>query len=182
MSCPDWRALAAHRSDLDGIEPAEWQEALAHLESCRVCWSEALVADPSLLFRRLPEPMAEDIEDIWDVEIVSVQNAVAAMRTASRLEKAPRRGVLGRSWKEWAAAAALVVAVGFGSWFQLGRPQEEGGVEVSLAPAPRSLPLAVPAAGRIEALDRSYNQVKQLGGTSSDDLSITMFYDPSLDV
>lgn len=190
MSCPNWRELA-HRDAFDRLgelEPEGWQEALLHLDSCKACWSEALAADPSLLFRRLSAPSAPiaalRIEaDDEDAEVLAVQQAVAAMRTASRLErleKSPRRGVLGRSWREWAAAAALVTAVGgFGSWYEWNRPSE---IVPEALPPPGPAALAMPAARLIEGLDRSYSQVKELGGKDGDDFTGAMIYDPSLDV
>lgn len=176
MSCPNWQELAAHRTTRSGEEPEEYREALAHLDTCKACWSEALAADPSLLFRRLPEPPEATVEDFWDAEVASVQQAVAAMRTASRLEKAaPRRGALERHWKGWAAAAALATTVGgFGSWYGWTRVGEA---------VPEPFPdFDVPAASRIENPEGAYSQVKELSGTDGDDIAITMCYGQALEV
>ncbi len=115
MSCPDWKTLAAWRDDPRAGEPAQWREALEHLDrGCPLCRRAALAADPTLVFRRLaavPEPAPA--QEASDVE--SMRRAVAAMRAAGRVEAAGRHGrglrglkILG--WKHWAAAAALAVA------------------------------------------------------------------------
>ena len=54
MSCPDWRSLSERRDD----EPEAWGKALAHLDGCDGCHDDALAAEPTLLFRRLPGPAA----------------------------------------------------------------------------------------------------------------------------
>ncbi|HVR10259.1 MAG TPA: hypothetical protein VMW75_19585 [Thermoanaerobaculia bacterium] len=85
--CPDWRRLDPADRDAPGAPhaAARWQEALRHLDGgCPRCWQEALAADPTLVFRRLPAPdlgQAEEAE-----EVAAARLAVAAMRTASRLE------------------------------------------------------------------------------------------------
>jgi len=107
VSCPDWTALTAHRSDRDGVEPAGWSAAVAHFDGgCPLCRKAALKADPTLVFRRLAqEPAAAMSEAQERAEVASVQQAVVAMRAASRLEKQGRR----RGWRRWPAAAALVL-------------------------------------------------------------------------
>jgi len=115
MSCPDWKVLATWRETPQAEEPAEWREALGHLDhGCPHCRRAALAADPTLVFRRLvavPEPTPA--QEASDVE--SMRRAVAAMRAASRVEAVDRHGRSARrietlSWKRWAAAAALAVA------------------------------------------------------------------------
>ena len=119
MSCPDWTALTAHRHDggrnhRGGVEPEGWNEALAHFDGgCQLCRKPALKSDPTLVFRRLAQvPAATMTEAQERAEVDSVIQAVAAMRTASRLEKGSRRGVLAGigGWKRWSAAAALALA------------------------------------------------------------------------
>jgi hypothetical protein len=105
VSCPDWNALAAHRLERDGAEPTGWPAALEHFDSCRLCRRQALAADPTLVFRRLPA--AESAPASVDVDVAAMCQAVAALRGASRLEASERRG---GSWKRWAAAAALAIA------------------------------------------------------------------------
>ena len=120
MSCPDWKTLAAWRDDPRAEEPAEWQEALAHLDrGCALCRRAALSADPTLVFRRLAAPGAtwdrpvaapSPAQEASDVE--SMRRAVAAMRAAGRVEAAGKQGrrIRNLGWKHWAAAAALAVA------------------------------------------------------------------------
>ncbi|HKH47176.1 MAG TPA: hypothetical protein VKM72_21175 [Thermoanaerobaculia bacterium] len=120
MSCPDWNALAAWRETPQAEEPAEWREALGHLDrGCAHCRRAALAADPTLVFRRLVAPCAlrdrsavpepTPAQEASDIE--SMRRAVAAMRAASRVEEVERHGRAARaiSWKRWSAAAALAV-------------------------------------------------------------------------
>jgi hypothetical protein len=105
-SCPDWRALTAHRNDPRAPEPEGWDDALAHFDACSRCRPAALAADPSLLFRRLREspPTASS----GDEDVLAIRQGVAALRAGRRLDDDRRRG---RSpWGRWAAAAALAVA------------------------------------------------------------------------
>jgi hypothetical protein len=105
MSCPDWRRLdpaardasgaphaaadAAHPIDaidaIDALHAVHWQQALSHLDTgCPHCWREALAVDPTLIFRRLPAPELTPAQEAEEVEAARL--AVAAMRTASRLD------------------------------------------------------------------------------------------------
>lgn len=172
MSCPDWRALAAHRNDPRRFrretEPEGWTEALAHFDSCSLCRRQALAADPTLVFRRMPvvEPTpAQELD-----EVAAVRQAVAAMRTASRLEalETRPRPVSFSGWKRWAAAAALAVAS-----LSLGQSQspemvdkkvEITGADVPAVEAPSNLPEA---------------RVYQYG---TEDISVALVFDESLDV
>jgi hypothetical protein len=121
VSCPDWKTLAAWRDDPRAEEPAEWQEALAHLDrGCVQCRRAAIAADPTLVFRRLAVvpavPTSSPAQEASDVE--AMRRAVAAMRAASRVEASERRGRPARaaralkalSWKRWGVAAALALA------------------------------------------------------------------------
>jgi len=120
MSCPDWRRLDPAARDasgalhgaadaLDAVHAVHWQQALSHLDSgCPHCWREALAVDPTLVFRRLPAPELSPAQEAEEVEAARL--AVAAMRTASRLDAAAggrrdgRRGKangLPRRWQEW---------------------------------------------------------------------------------
>jgi hypothetical protein len=115
MSCPDWRRLdpaardasgAPHGSAgsgaaadaLDAVHAVHWQQALSHLDSgCPHCWREALAVDPTLVFRRLPAPELSPAQEAEEVEAARL--AVAAMRTASRLDAAAGApGVPGVRW------------------------------------------------------------------------------------
>jgi len=113
MSCPDWRRLdpaardasgAPHGSAgsadsadaLDAVHAVHWQQALSHLDSgCPHCWREALAVDPTLIFRRLPAPELSPAQEAEEVEAARL--AVAAMRTASRLDAAA--GAPGLTWR-----------------------------------------------------------------------------------
>jgi len=99
MSCPDWRRLdpaardasgAPHAAGgvadaIDAVHAVHWQQALSHLDTgCPRCWREALAVDPTLIFRRLPAPELTAAQEAEEVEAARL--AVAAMRTASRLD------------------------------------------------------------------------------------------------
>ena len=152
MSCPDWRRLDPAARDaagapratadaapdaigaigasgavgaIDALHALHWQQALSHLDSgCPHCWREALAVDPTLIFRRLPAPELTAAQEADEVEAARL--AVAAMRTASRLEDAARgdagsrsaSGLRRRWWGEarWAVAAGLTaMALVYGS-------------------------------------------------------------------
>ncbi len=108
MSCPDWQTLAAWRDEPRAEEPAEWSDALAHLDrGCPSCRRAAVAADPTLVFRRLAAvPETTPAQEASDAE--AMRRAVAAMRAASRVESPERLKTI--NWKRWAAAAALAVA------------------------------------------------------------------------
>ena len=121
MSCPDWKTLAAWRDDPRAEEPAEWQEALAHLDrGCVQCRRAAVAADPTLVFRRLAVvpavPASSPAQEASDIE--AMRRAVAAMRAGSRVEASERRSRPARaaralkalSWKRWGVAAARALA------------------------------------------------------------------------
>ena len=141
MSCPDWKVLASWREIPQAEEPAEWREALGHLDrGCPHCRRAALAADPTLVFRRLavvPEPTPA--QEASDVE--AMRRAVAAMRAASRVEAVDRHGRSARrigisGWKRWAAAAALAVVA-------LSMPGDE--TQLRREPAARLMSMATPA-------------------------------------
>jgi hypothetical protein len=143
--CPDWKDLTFRR-ERDGADPEGWTEALEHFDACRECRSEALKADPLLVFRRLPAPDLAPAEEGSEVE--SMRQAVAAMRTAKRLESGRRFA----NWRRWAAAAVLAVA-------SLSMSQDKA-PEIDLAalsPMAESQGGAVPEIGEtsIEGLDRN---------------------------
>ena len=113
MSCPDWTSLTAHRRDRSSPEPEAWSEALAHFDGgCKVCRKAALKSDPTLVFRRLPAVSAAAMTEAQErAEVDAVRQAVAGMRTASRLdslENRKRASFLG-GWRRWSAAAALTM-------------------------------------------------------------------------
>lgn len=166
MSCPNWSALAAHRNVLESVEPEGWTEALAHFDSCSLCRRQALAADPTLVFRRMPVVEPSPVQEMD--EVAAVRQAVAAMRTASRLEalKARPRQVSFSGWKRWAAAAVLAL------------------VSLSLGQSPGTIFQQSEASGAdlqpvVEGLNLPDARVYQVG---EEDLLVTMIVDESLDV
>jgi hypothetical protein len=170
VSCPDWSRLVALREGAES-EPAEWTEALAHFDSCSRCRRQAVAADPLLVFRRLPAVEMPEGDERAEVE--AMRQAVAAMRTARRLEPRPHSG-----WRRWAAAAVLAVASLSVSWDKVPTAQE---------PEPTALIPAVvtaaqhPGAGSatLEALDGSDARVYQMNGQG---VTGFMIVDHKLDV
>lgn len=143
-ACPDWKDLTVRR-ERDGADPEGWAEALDHFDACRECRNAALKADPLLVFRRLPASDLAPAEERSEVE--SMRQAVAAMRTAKRLES--RRRFAG--WRRWAAAAVLAAASLSLSWDRT--PEIElAGLETA-APPPGAV---IPEIGEppVEGLDR----------------------------
>ena len=186
MSCPDWKTLAAWRDDPQAGEPAEWQEALAHLDrGCSQCRRDAIAADPTLVFRRLAAVPAAVMTPVQETsEADAMRRAVAAMRAASRVETSKRRGR--PSWKRWGVAAALAVAA-------LSLPAMPGHQVKSRQPVAVALP-AVMTAGSfettgaallgddlptLEGVDRPGARVYHMDGEG---LSGTMIFDETLDV
>jgi hypothetical protein len=171
MSCPDWKGLAAAREAAAG-EPAGWTEAMAHFDACPRCRREAMAADPLLVFRRLPALEMPEGDERAEAE--SMRQAVAAMRTAKRLESRQRFA----GWRRWAAAAVLAVASLSVSWDKAPRPEPEPATLKAAAPAPAAAQrTAVPAA--LEALDGSDARIYQMNGQ---DLTGFMIVDNKVDV
>ena len=108
MSCPDWTGLVALReraahAAMPPSPPAgrrRWRTSTP----APAAGGRPLAADPLLVFRRLP--VTELRRPCEQAEAESMRQAVAAMRTARRLES--RRSFAG--WRRWAAAAVLTVA------------------------------------------------------------------------
>ena len=177
-SCPDWTALVALR-ERDDAEPAGWAEAVTHLDACPRCRREAMAADPLLVFRRLP--VSEMPEAVEQAEAESMRQAVAAMRTARRLES--RRSFAG--WRRWAAAAVLTVAslaMGDRAPVELNpAAAEAAAVTASAAVAGAAAPEAPsPAATAVlERLDGSDARVYQVDGK---DLTAFMIVGDKVDV
>jgi len=176
-SCPDWTALVALREravdGVDAAEPAGWAEAVAHLDACPRCRREAMAADPLLVFRRLP--VSEMPEAVEQAEAESMRQAVAAMRTARRLES--RRSFAG--WRRWAAAAVLTVAslaMGDRAPVELNpavtAPEAPAAVAAPAAPSPA-------ATAVLERLDGSDARVYQVDGK---DLTAFMIVGDKVDV
>lgn len=172
MSCPNWSALAAHRNDPRRFrretEPEGWPEALAHFDSsCSACRRQALAADPTLVFRRMPVAELSPAQEMD--EVAAVRQAVAAMRTASRLEALdtrPRPASFS-GWKRWAAAAVLAAAS-----LSIGRDQGTIFQQPKMSGA--DLPSAVETVN-LSPDARVYQMVEE-------DFLVTMIVDENLDV
>jgi hypothetical protein len=204
LPCPDWRALTAHRDATPATgEPAGWWEALEHLDGCPACRRAALLADPTLLFRRLPAlpaPVLELSPAAEAAEVEAIRQAVAGMRTAQRLAP-PRERTISSRYRRWGAAAALAVAaLSLGSAHPL-RPGAAaniadaanianianlsglhgaaplGGRGIVPAVTPRLVSERVPM---VEELNRPAARVYQMDG--GENLSVVMIVDERLDV
>lgn len=211
MSCPSWRELAAWRDDPQAGEPAEWREALEHLDrGCPLCRHAALAADPTLVFRRLVAPRALQDRSVYEPapaqetsDVESMRRAVAAMRAARRVEAAGRRSRSAwMSWKRWGVAAALALAA-------LSLPAGPSIRRDSSAPGPmaaRRLPARIPArmSGAVPAVLFAESAATALAGQAGEDLptlegvdnrpgarvyhmggdelTVTMIFDETLDV
>lgn len=157
MSCPDWPALAARRE----AEPGGWAEAVRHFDACTDCRRDALAADPLLVFRRLPVAELSPREERTEVE--RMRRAVAAMRTAERLEVWRRFA----GWRRWGAAAVLALAalsVGRGNAY---RSEQAAAI------------VHAPASPALEGVNRPGARVYHMTGQG---ISVTMVFDESLDV
>jgi hypothetical protein len=203
VSCPDWIALTAHRRERNAPEPAGWTEALAHFDGgCKLCRRQSLAADPTLVFRRLaavPAVTMTEAEERSEVE--SVRTAVAAMRTASRLDSlrldsldtGPRPSSLWKRWSTGAVAAVLALAaLALPSGYSPSKHVQIA--QMALAGPERSAPPAVagpldepmPAAQQVD-LDEPVVEGVNLPDArvyhmSGEGLSVVMVFDESLDI
>jgi hypothetical protein len=156
MSCPDWRHLdptVREAPDASCAGAASWEEALRHFDSgCRLCRREALIADPTLLFRRLAPVEMAPAAEAQEVELARL--AVTAMRAASRLEGHEQvpRAVAGRAGRHrpasgfhhrdglrWALAAgltAMALLSGAGHGWHTPAGRAAAAIEPLAAPAP----------------------------------------------
>jgi hypothetical protein len=187
----DWRALAAHRADPRGEEPAAWAAALDHLDGCADCRKAALAADPTLVFRRLRAPA---LPAAADAEAAAMRQAVAALREASRLgatagadrevETARRYGWTRALPRAAAAAALAAAALAAGS---------AGPHHLSPVPAARALvgiAAAVPAAlavapaevSQMPLLEETNRPNARIYQIEDVDLSVVWIVDKKLDV
>ena len=182
--CPDWNGLVALREAepeaRESTWESAWESALAHLDACSRCRPEALAADPLLVFRRLPAPEMSAAEEGAEVE--SMRQAVAAMRTARRLDS--RRRFAG--WRRWSAAAVLALA-------SLAVGREHAPTEQAMARMPLMSPddlaaSAEPAAGpaapetgspTLEDLNRPNARVYQV---QRKNFALVMVVDKGMDV
>lgn len=196
MSCPRWDRLVAHRyADPGGgaavAEPAGWDEALEHLESCAACREEAFAADPTLVFRRL-RPSTLDAEADPD-EIRAMRQGVDALRRARRVDETVA-GVPGRArWLRSTSlsrtglrsAAAILLAALLLSVHGAGGPDgQPAGRPVALADA-GELQARMPADPWSEAAPSADNFDRPNAAVYHIDdeaLNLVMVVDPELDV
>jgi hypothetical protein len=159
VSCPDWTGLVALRETVlrerADAETPEWTAAMTHFDACPRCRRDAVAADPVLVFRRLPTPEMPEGEERAEVE--AMRQAVAAMRTARRVES--RRHFAG--WRRWAAAAVLALASLSVSWDKVPVPER---VAVEPAVAAPDEPRPAASSATLEALDGSDARVYQING------------------
>jgi hypothetical protein len=198
MNCPDWRRLAAHRDAAHALpsDTARWDEAVVHYDSgCPLCRRAALAAEPTLVFRRLRELREPEMSAAQEAaEVDSVRQAVAAMRTASRVDSREghaRRSLRGAGWMRWAAAAGLTVMALTLPASHGGRPPAAAAGRIAPAaasPARTVSPLAptLPAAAlgeadlpTVEGVNRPGARVYHMDGEG---MSVVMIVDESLDV
>lgn len=174
LSCPDWSRLAAARND--SAEPEGWAEAVAHFDTCSLCRQEALKADPLLVFRRMAAVPADIPPAEERLEVESMQQAVAAMRTARRLETRGRFA----GWRRWAAAAVLA-----GISLGVGRDKAPRLEQLAVAPPAPTISSASSASMAevaevaepvLDGIDRPEANVYQVG---DDEFSAVMIIDPS---
>ena len=169
MSCPGWKELAARRDD--SRETAGWSGALEHFDSnCPDCRRAALAADPTLVFRRLPSLEMSAAQEAAEVD--AVLHAVAAMRTASRIEAS--RLSHSRSWKKWAAAAVLIgasLSIPADKRLERSEPAFPGTVQGMMVPS--ALEAELPTLDEINLPDA---RVYHMNGSN---VAVAMVYDDS---
>jgi hypothetical protein len=172
MACPDWHRLAAARDASPG-DPPGWDDAVAHLDGCAACRGAAVVADPTLVFRRLPAlTVGTDEVEAMLVRVAALRGARGVGRplTSRRLPRPYGR------WQPAAAAAALAFAALAGGHAPPGAPR------VATVPGSvGSLALAaeISAQPLLEELDRPFDQVMQW---NTDEMSVVLVVDERLDV
>lgn len=177
MSCFDWRRLLAHRFAAGAPEPEGWGEALAHLDGCAACRSEAFALDPTLAFRELPVP------EVGSTEVAEMRHAVRAVRRAGRAAGAR---AVSRSRPGWRAAAVGFVTL---AALTLGMDSTRQAPETAIAvqgPLGLQAPAGLSGDGvdlarmpLIEEIDRPRARVYQFG---SAELAVVLIVDESFDV
>ncbi|MEO8197847.1 MAG: hypothetical protein ABI689_14115 [Thermoanaerobaculia bacterium] len=188
MSCPDWRALVAARDAEPAADQPAWAEARHHAAQCGRCREEALLADPLLLFARLPERRATA------GEIGEMQSAVAALVRAGRIAQGTSSAQSGRQIALRAAGSGLFsvtrVAAALGVCSLLafsGAPRSRpagllGAFAVAGSPQSGQVALTrevLPLDSIVEELDRPGARIYEL---PQSDMAVVMIVDASLDV
>ncbi len=173
MSCPSWPSLHARRES----DPASWERALAHLDTCSRCFEEALELEPTLLFRQLAGPrLAAD-------EVSAMKKAVANMRRTEPMQHR-HQAKISPLWLRAAALAAVLLVASFlrgGGSLPAGTGGESA--PAPAAPEPRAAVAATSAAvdemPLFEDVDPSLGPIFQV---VDDDLSLVVVLSQSQDV
>ena len=177
MSCPRWNELARRRDEETGREA--WRRAVSHLDECDGCRGEALRADPTLLFRRLPSP------DVSPSDVDSMRERVALLRRARELERIESSsGEHGSSrWRWGARVASLLLVAGSLTAVDLrspeGAPADPFASLATKGVPAEELPTQLRAQPVLEGADRPFDQVVEW---THSDLSLVVLVDDRLDV
>jgi hypothetical protein len=168
------RGIAGHEGAPD-VDPPEWAPARRHLGVCAECRRAALALEPTLLFAALPAPA------VGPDEIASMQEAVAALVRAGRIDGEVGRGrrALGGRLRGVAAAAAVAaLALVADPGARPVDPQPGGELAAAVDFAGED-PFAPVYPAVLEELDRPEARVYQI---PAEGYSVVMIVDASLDV
>lgn len=158
MSCPDWLRLVRVQDE----DPESWQAALQHAEDCDDCFEDALEAEPTMLFRRLPAPRASQLD------IEAIKSGVASMRRAQALTRPAETRRKVRWGRSLATAATLLLAAVLSGGWPGDRDDgpmalvEASQLEESLAPTLLETPSEVDQMPLVEDVDPTYGSVVQV--------------------
>ncbi|MGD2113655.1 MAG: hypothetical protein PVG07_01280 [Acidobacteriota bacterium] len=193
MTCPSWDRLVAHRYEgPEAPEPPGWHEALEHLDACGRCRERAFAADPTLAFRRLPEPRLDP------GAVDALRAGVHALRRARRVAEAPSPAGPARSprssrsvgngpsgARRARAAGRVAAAVILATTLLSVRPDTITtlGTATAAAGPEEDLPSGATrwneAVAAVDHFDRPNASIYHLG---DDELDFVMVVDPELDV
>lgn len=176
MSCPTWSELAERR-DAGGASD-EWRKARQHFDRCPECRDEALAADPTLVFRRLPST------EVSEQEVEEMRAKVSWLRRTRELERSvAERPSRGRSWRWLARMAATLLLVGASTGIGLDSIDSSAtriaGFSDPASPSEIRLPASIAAQPVLEQVGRSADQVVEWTDT---ELSLVVLIEAELDV
>lgn len=189
MTCPNWNDLALRRASGD-LDPADWRQALSHLDSCDDCRRPALASDPLLVFRhRRGSASGSESEAAAVAEMRRSVHAVVRSRSWKR----PRRALSRSSARRLAAALALLAFLLFlGPDRVLGPSPSADRLAGPVAATPPDLPVGSPVSAElidllaetmpvslVEDIDRPGARVYEM---RRDNLSVVMIVDDTFDV
>lgn len=196
MTCPDWTRLTAHRvadpATAAARVPEAWGAALDHLDGCSECRRRALAADPTLLFRSLP-----DWKPDAAAEVDAIRSGVAALRRAHRItprgeaERAAGAapGGSARSTGErngWRAAAAAVLAAALLSAAPAVRQTAGDAPRAGAVPGATGAGQAVPVAylddPTLSTVDDIEHPTASVYHFDDEEVAVVMVVDAGLDV